>query len=212
MIALAFSAGTRIVTSFQPLVRRQAHHACVSSSSWIVTSSPFSRTFSRSSRLHSIADDVTNEMKVAMKAKDQIRLNIIRLIRAAFANAQIEHKVEQLSDTQAQTVLRKMAKMRQDSIQMYASNNAPDRAAIEQAELDVIESWLPQMADEDTTRVWVQEAIQSLQSAQQGSNVGKVMGALMKEHKMELDGTLAQRLVKEEVAKRTADASADSSK
>jgi uncharacterized protein YqeY len=90
-----------------------------------------------------------------------------------------------------------MGKMRQDSIKMYSENGAPDRAAAEQAELDVIEAWLPKMADEDTTRKWVQEAIGKVGK----DNVGKIMGAIMKEHKMELDGNLAQRIVKEEVAK-----------
>lgn len=144
-----------------------------------------------------IVDEVVQEMKAAMKAKDQIRLNTIRLIKSAFTNAQIELRVEQLSDEQAQTVLRKMGKMRQDSIKMYSENGAPDRAAAEQAELDVIEAWLPKMADEDTTRKWVQEAIGKVGK----DNVGKIMGAIMKEHKMELDGNLAQRIVKEEVAK-----------
>ncbi|GKZ01057.1 hypothetical protein MPSEU_001057400 [Mayamaea pseudoterrestris] len=69
-----------------------------------------------------------------MKAKDQIRLNTIRLIRAEFANAQIQHQVDQLSDEQAQAVLRKMSKMRADSIKMYSDNGATERAEAERAE------------------------------------------------------------------------------
>ena len=181
-VGLVALASLRHVTPFVP----SSHRAAVSS------------FHTSSSRLFAIVDDVTTEMKSAMKAKDQIRLNTLRLIRAEFANAQIQQRVESLSDDQAQVVLRKMGKMRQDSIQMYESNGAPERAQAEQAELDVINTWLPQMADEDTTRQWVQEAITSVGSK---DNVGKIMGALMKAHKMELDGTLAQRIVKEEVAK-----------
>jgi uncharacterized protein YqeY len=144
-----------------------------------------------------IVDQVTQEMKTAMKAKDQVRLNTIRLIRAEFANAQIQHRVDELSDEQAQAVLRKMSKMRVDTIQMYTQNNAPERAQAEQDELDVISSWLPSMADEETTRQWVRQAIATVGSK---DNMGKVMGALMKDHKMELDGNLAQRIVKEELA------------
>jgi uncharacterized protein len=151
-----------------------------------------------SSRLQAIVDEVTQEMKTAMKEKNQVRLNTLRLIRSEFANAQIQHRVESLSDDQAQAVLRKMSKMRQDSIQMYTDNGAKERADAEQAELDVIQAWLPQMADEETTRQWVRDAIASVGSK---DNMGKVMGALMKEHKMELDGGLAQRIVKEELAK-----------
>lgn len=150
-----------------------------------------------STSLRSIADEVTEQMKVAMKAKDTARLATIRLIRSSFANAAIDLKVPQLSDDQAVAVLRKMAKMRADSIQMYTDGGALDRAEAEKAELAIIESWLPTMADEETTRTWVREAIQAVES----DNVGKVMGALMKAHKAEVDGTLAQKLVKEEVAK-----------
>ena len=90
-----------------------------------------------------------------------------------------------------------MAKMRQESIDMFSSGGAEDRADAERAELAVIERWLPKLANEDQTREWVQEAI----AAVGADNMGKVMGALMKEHKAELDGKLAQRVVKEELAK-----------
>lgn len=142
-------------------------------------------------------DEVTEQMKVAMKAKDTARLATIRLIRSAFANAAIDLKVEQLSDDQAIPVLRKMAKMRQDSIRMFEDGGATERANAERTELAIIESWLPTVANEDTTRKWVQEAIETVGL----DNVGKVMGALMKAHKSEVDGSLAQKLVKEEIAK-----------
>jgi uncharacterized protein YqeY len=145
-----------------------------------------------------IVDQVTDEMKKAMRAKDTVRLNTIRLIRAAFGNAAIEAKTEKLGDEQAVSVLRKMAKMRQDSIAMFTDGGAVDRADMERAELAVLESWLPQQADEEMTRKWVQEAIEAAGDAK---NIGKIMGALMKAHKAEIDGTLAQKVVKEEVAK-----------
>ncbi len=88
--------------------------------------------------------------------------------------------------------------MRQESIQMFQDGGAFDRAEAERAELKVIERWLPQLANEEQTTKWVQEAIAKVGSV---DNVGKIMGALMQQHKNELDGTLAQRIVKEEVAK-----------
>lgn len=86
--------------------------------------------------------------------------------------------------------------MRQESIEMYSEGGAEDRADAERAELAIIERWLPNLADEEQTRVWAKEAI----AAVGGDNMGKVMGALMKEHKAELDGKLAQKVVKEELA------------
>ena len=88
--------------------------------------------------------------------------------------------------------------MRQESIDMFEKGGAKDRADAERAELAIIQRWLPQLADEEQTRVWVLEAIAQLGST---DNVGKVMGALMKAHKADIDGSLAQRIVKEECTK-----------
>ena len=62
----------------------------------------------------------------------------------------------------------------------------------------MIEQWLPSLANEEQTRVWVLEA---MEAAGEPVNIGKVMGALMKAHRGEVDGALAQKVVKEEVAK-----------
>jgi len=141
-------------------------------------------------------------MKASMKARDTTTLSTIRLIRSAFANAAIEHGADVLTDQQAQQTLRKMAKMRQESIAMFEDGGASDRADAERAELAVIERWLPTLADEETTRRWAVEAIES--AGVEIGDVGKmgmVMGALMKEHKAELDGKLAQKIVREELSK-----------
>ena len=71
-----------------------------------------------------------------------------------------------------------------------------DRADAERAELQVIEHWLPTMASEEQVREWVKEAIAEVGT----DNVGKVMGALMKAHKADVDGAMAQKIVKEELA------------
>ena len=164
-------------------------------------STPYSYYSTSSASLFSIVDEVTDEMKTAMKAKDTTTLATIRLIRSAFANAQIEKNTDALTDEQAINCLRKMAKMRQESIEMFKEGGAEDRAAAEQAELDVIERWLPKLADEETTRAWVLEAIETTGVAGDMSKMGMVMGALMKNHKAELDGKLAQKVVKEELSK-----------
>lgn len=145
-----------------------------------------------------IVDQVTDQMKQAMRAKDSVRLNTIRLIRSSFANAAIEAKTEKLSDDQAIGILRKMSKMRLESITMFTEGGATERADLEKAELAVLQEWLPSMANEAATRKWVQEAIEE---AGDKKNIGKIMGALMKAHKAEVDGTLAQKIVKEEVSR-----------
>jgi uncharacterized protein len=91
-----------------------------------------------------------------------------------------------------------MAKMRKESIDMFEKGGATDRANEERAELKIIEQWLPAtITDEAIIRQWAQDAI-----AEAGlDNVGKVMGAFMKKHKADVEGDLAQRIVKDELAK-----------
>ena len=94
----------------------------------------------------SIQGQVDSEVKVAMKAKDKIALSTLRNIKAALASAAKDAGVEVLDDPTAVKTLRKLAKMRQESIDMYdqAGDVGKDRAAAERAELAVIERWLPQ--------------------------------------------------------------------
>ena len=90
-----------------------------------------------------------------------------------------------------------MAKMRKESIDMFEKGGAMDRAEAERTELQVIGRWLPAQASEETMREWVKEAI-----AEAGAdNAGKVMGALMKKHKAEVDAAVAQKIIKDELSK-----------
>jgi uncharacterized protein YqeY len=91
-----------------------------------------------------------------------------------------------------------MAKMRKESIDMFEKGGASDRADMERAELAVIELYLPAAVSDDIVRQWAQEAIAEVGST---DNVGKIMGAFMKKHKLDVDGSIAQRIVKEEIAK-----------
>jgi uncharacterized protein YqeY len=88
-----------------------------------------------------------------------------------------------------------MAKMRNESIAMFEKGGASERAAAERAELALIEQWLPSMASEEQVREWVKDVIKEVGP----DNMGKVMGALMKAHKAEVDGSMAQKIVKEEL-------------
>lgn len=169
-----------------------------SSNAFLSVPQSHGRTAAAESQLFAIVDEVSDQMKTAMRAKETVKLNTIRLIRAAFTNAAIDLKVDALSDDQAVDVLRKLAKMRVEAIDMYNKGGATDRAEAEQAELEILEQWLPSLADEEQTRTWVVEAIEA---AGDQVNVGKVMGGLMRAHKGEVDGSLAQKVVKDEISK-----------
>ncbi|MEO0600502.1 MAG: GatB/YqeY domain-containing protein, partial [Myxococcota bacterium] len=86
-----------------------------------------------------------------------------------------------------------------ESITAYEEGGRDDLVAQEKAELAVIETFLPSLADEATTRAWVEEAIAKTGASAPG-DMGKVMGALMGAHKGELDGGLANRIVRELLA------------
>lgn len=144
----------------------------------------------------SIEQQVTEEMKVAMRAKDKARLTALKGIRAAFIEALKEDGSESLADDKATPILRRLAKQRRESIEAYEQGGRTDLAAQERAELEVIDAFLPSLADEETTRAWVAEAIAST-GASSPSDMGRVMGALMGAHRGELDGKLANRLVRE---------------
>lgn len=146
-----------------------------------------------------IFDDVSAQMKEALKAKEETRLAALRGIRAAFLNECKKDNATTLSDDVAIGLLRKLEKQRQESIDAFTSAGRGDRADVERAELAVIQTFLPQLADEATTRRWVDEAI-ATSGAMSQKEIGKVMGAIMKAHKGEVNGDLARQIASERLA------------
>ena len=140
--------------------------------------------------------DISSQLKDAMRARDKARLNALRSIRAAFLAATKEDGSASLSDEACVPLLRKLEKQRRESIDAFEAAGRDEMAAAEKAELAVIQEFLPSLADEATTRAWLQEAI-SETGASSARDLGRVMGAVMKAHKGELDGALANRIVKE---------------
>ena len=143
-----------------------------------------------------LVEQVSEQMKDAQKSRDAARLAALRNIRAAFLHEMKKDGAETLDDGVAQGVLRRLAKQREESIEAFEKAGRGDRALAERAEKAVIESFLPRLADEATTRAWVQSAIAETGAAS-ARDLGKVMGALMKAHKADVDGNLARRLAQE---------------
>ncbi|GJM44827.1 MAG: hypothetical protein DHS20C21_16690 [Gemmatimonadota bacterium] len=144
----------------------------------------------------SIHDEISAQMKAAMKAKDSARLSALREIRAVFLNEMKKDNSDSLSDEVCLTLLRRLEKQRKESIEAFEQGGRREQADAERAEMAVIGEFLPSLADEATTRTWVQAAIAASGAAAPG-DLGKVMGALMKEHKGDVDGTLARTIAAE---------------
>ncbi len=142
-----------------------------------------------------IIDDVSAQIKDAMRAREKVRLGALRGIRSALIEAMKADGAETVSDQSAIPLLRRLAKQRHESIDAFDKGGRTEMAQQERDELAVIESFLPSLADEATTRVWVQEAIEKT-GASSMRDMGKVMGALMGAHKAEIDGKIAQKVVK----------------
>jgi uncharacterized protein YqeY len=143
-----------------------------------------------------IIDDVNDQMKAAMKAREERRLAALRSMRTAFLNEMKKDGATTLSDEVAEGLLRRLEKQRKESIEAFEQGGRAEMAAAEREELVVIQAFLPQLADEAQTRTWVEEAIAET-GAESPRDMGRVMGALMKAHKAELDGNLARGLVQQ---------------
>jgi uncharacterized protein YqeY len=143
-----------------------------------------------------IVDDVTSQMKDAMRAKDALRLATLRSMRTAFLNEMKKDGSESVSDAVCETLLRKLEKQRKESIEAFSKGGREEMANKERAELAVIQEFLPQLADAAQTRVWVEAAIAET-GASDPKEMGKVMGTLMKAHKAEMDGNIAREIVLE---------------
>lgn len=141
----------------------------------------------------SIVKEVSRQMKDAMKAKDKARLNALRGMRSALLNEMKKDNSEDLPDEVSVGVLRRLEKQRGESIEAFDNAGRKEQANAERAELAVIGEFLPQLADEDTTRKIVEAAIEST-GAKAAGDLGRVMGAVMKQHKGEVDGNLARKL------------------
>lgn len=114
------------------------------------------------------------DMKAAMKGGDKPRLAVIRLINAAIKQREVDERIE-LSDEQVLAVLDKMVKQRRDSIKQYTDAGRTDLADAEQAEVDIIQAYLPAALSDDEIATIINQAIADT-GAKSMADMGKVMG------------------------------------
>ena len=137
----------------------------------------------------SLRDQFTEQLKAAMRAGDPPRVSTLRMILAKLKDTDIAARpsgVQQVPDEQVVAMLRGMAKSRRESVDLYRQGNRPDLVAKEEAEIAVIESFLPQQMDEAATARAVEEAIAAT-GASSIKDMGKVMAALKAAHAATLD-------------------------
>ena len=125
---------------------------------------------------------ITNDMKLAMKAKDKSTLKAIRMILGAIKQKEIDDRIE-LDDAQVLVVIQKMVKQRKDSISQFADAGRTDLVEVEESELVIINNYMPEQLSDDEVDAAVTKAIAD-SGADSMKDIGKLMGIL----KGQLDG------------------------
>ena len=124
----------------------------------------------------SLKERITGDVKDAMRAKDKPRLGTLRLITAAIKQKEVDERIE-LDDTQVLTLLDKMCKQRRESISQFEKAGRDDLIAQENAELDIITTYLPEQLGEAEIAALIDEAMAATGAASI-KDMGKVMGQL----------------------------------
>ncbi|WP_440937632.1 GatB/YqeY domain-containing protein [Candidatus Pelagibacter sp.] len=148
----------------------------------------------------SLKETIETEYKNALKAKDKSKISTYRLILSSIKDLDITNRSgpnkKETDDDDIKKVLKKMVKQRAESIEIYKKNNRTDLLEVEQNEHDILTSFLPkQLSEEETKKIC--EQIISKTGATSVKDMGKVMGALKKEHSDEIDFVKAGSLIKE---------------
>ena len=141
---------------------------------------------------------LTDDMKAAMKSGDKHTLGVVRLIKAAVQQKEVDERIE-LDDTAVIAVLDKMVKQRKDSISQYEAANREDLAQIERDEMVVIERYLPAKMGEADIIAAIQAAVAET-GATSPADIGKLMGALKPKVAGKADMGVVSKLVKQQLA------------
>ena len=144
----------------------------------------------------SLQQQIDNDLKEAMKAKDAVRLGVIRMVKSALKNVAIEKGGPGvlLEDAESVTVIRKQVKQRQDSIEGFDKGGRPELAAREREEMTILLSYLPKAPTAEEIAAMVKEAI-----AEAGATSKAQMGAVMKVATAKAEGRVDGKTLSQEV-------------
>jgi uncharacterized protein len=145
-----------------------------------------------------LRDDINNALKEAMKAKDERKVSTLRMVNAALKNADIEARgqgKEALADDAVLSLLQKMIKQRQESVELYDKGGRPELAAGEREEIAIISAYLPKQMSDDEIKAAIAACIAETGAASV-KDMGKVIGALKAKYAGQMDFAKASGLVK----------------
>ncbi len=142
----------------------------------------------------SLKEQITDDMKAAMRAKDSGRLATIRLLTAAIKQKEVDERIE-VSDEQVLAIIEKMIKQRKDSISQFEAGARQDLADIEKAELAILSTYMPAALSEAEVQAEVAAAVAAV-GATGPQDMGKVMGVLKPKLAGRADMTAVSGMVK----------------
>tara|TARA_A100001388_G_scaffold143430_1_gene106413 strand:- start:184 stop:627 length:444 start_codon:yes stop_codon:yes gene_type:complete len=140
-------------------------------------------------------EKIQSDMYTAMKAGEKEKASTLRTVLAKLKDKQIDAR-EPLSEKDEIKVLQTLVKQRKESIDLYQKGGRSELAEAESFELEIINTYLPEMMNEDDVRKLIEEIIEET-GAQSMADLGKVMPQIMKQGKGLIDGKTAQRIVSE---------------
>ena len=147
----------------------------------------------------SLKQQITEDMKAAMRAKDAARLGAIRLLLAAMKQREVDERVE-LSDADVIAIIDKMNKQRRDSISQYEAAGRQELADVEKFEMSVLQTYMPQQLSEAEITTAINEAIAATGAASP-QDMGKVMGMLKLKLVGRADMSKVSALIKSQLIK-----------
>jgi len=143
-----------------------------------------------------LIEKIDSDLKQSMKQKDAVRLSTLRMLKAAIGNKMIELRVDDLKDTEVIALIRKDVKRHQDSIELFKKGGRYELVKKEEAELEILKSYLPSEPSSDEIREIVKKAIEET-GASGKNDFGKVMKQAMEKLKGTADGKSVSSVVNE---------------
>ena len=145
-----------------------------------------------------LKEELTNDLKDAMRQRDTVKRDTIRLLLSAIGYEEKAKRTDVLEDDAVLQVLSKQAQQRRDSIEAYQKGERPDLVAKEEAELAIVTQYLPQPLGADEVEAIVQSAIAEV-NASGPQDMGKVMGRIMPQVRGRADGKQVSALVSQKL-------------
>jgi len=143
----------------------------------------------------SLESKIMEDLKVAMKSKDQVAMRSLRAIKAAILLTQTDGSGKELNDAGEIKLIQKLVKQRQDSLDIYVKQNREDLASVERDEISVLKKYLPEQLSEDELLPIIQEII-SKTGASGMKDMGKVMGMASQQLAGKADGKTISTIVR----------------